>query len=308
MPKRYQPAPVALTDSSSLKTLVENRTAYTLQRCELNIFETHQSSALVPLRFSDFVVTSMLWGKKVMHLFDEPGFDYLPGETVLVPAGETMKIDFPEADRQNPTQCIALAIDQEKIRSTLDFLNEQYPKMRRDAWTFHAQHFHFQNSLEVAGLLEKIIRLSSSDQLMKDVLVNISLQELIVTIIQAQQRQQLEDLGQPGQVNSNPLDYITAFIRENIQEDIRLTVLSEKACMSQSTFYRSFKKEFGISPIEFILTEKIKRAKMLLQEGRYPVKTIAYECGFRDLNYFIRVFRKQEGITPGQYEQLLRRS
>ncbi|MFM2439941.1 MAG: hypothetical protein RLZ16_940 [Bacteroidota bacterium] len=295
---------VNLTNEKSLKTLVENRTAYTLEKCELNVFETHQASALVPLAFNDFVVTSMLRGKKIMHLYDAAGFDYLPGETVLVPAGVSMNIDFPEASRENPTQCIALAIDHQKIETTLGFLNERYPRMGAGYWSFNKNNYHFQNSLEVASLLNKIISVCASNLPLKDVLADITLQELIVNIVQLQNRAALQN-EQVIASNSHPLSYITGFIQTHITEDIKLEVLSEKACMSKSTFYRSFKREFGISPLEYILSEKIKRAKILLADPKNAIKSVSFDCGFNDVNYFIRLFKKMEEITPRQYQLLV---
>ena len=304
MPKIRPLSPVHLTREKSLKTLVENRTAYTLEKCELNVFETHQVSALVPLAFNDFVVTSMLRGKKIMHLYGAAGFEYLPGETVLVPAGVAMNIDFPEASRENPTQCIALAIDHQKIETTLGFLNERYPRMGDDYWTIHKNNYHFQNSLEVASLLNKIISICASNMPLKDILADISLQELIINIVQLQNRTTLDNPILTHS-NSHPLSYITGFIQSHITEDIKLEVLSEKACMSKSTFYRSFKREYGISPLEYILSEKIKMAKILLSDTNISIKSVSIDCGFNDVNYFIRLFKKMEEITPRQYQLLV---
>jgi AraC-like DNA-binding protein len=246
----------------------------------------------------------MLRGKKIMHLYDAAGFDYLPGETVLVPAGVTMNIDFPEASRENPTQCIALAIDHQKIETTLGFLNERYPRMGDDYWTIHKNNYHFQNSLEVASLLNKIISVCASNMPLKDILADISLQELIINIVQLQNRATLDN---PNLTHSNnhPLSYITGFIQSHITEDIKLEVLSEKECMSKSTFYRSFKREYGISPLEYILSEKIKRAKILLADPKNAIKSVSFDCGFNDVNYFIRLFKKMEEITPRQYQLLV---
>ncbi len=291
----------SLTGEKSLKTLVENRSVYSLDNCELNLFETYQESALVPLKFNDLVVTSMLRGKKVMHLFEDPEFDYLPGETVIVPSNVEMKIDFPEASFNNPTQCLALAIDHDKIISTLHFLNERYPK--EDApWELNYKNYFFYNNTELAATINKLIKECMSTYVTKDALVDISLQELLIRIVQTQTVQAMDTgISEKG---DRMILQIAEYIRQNVTQNISLTDLSEKSCMSTTSFYRYFKKETGMSPIEFIMHEKIKQAKQLLKNPAIQVNEVSYQAGFEDCNYFIRVFKKYEGITPKQYQTL----
>ncbi|WP_395063968.1 AraC family transcriptional regulator N-terminal domain-containing protein [Flavobacterium sp.] len=293
----------ALTHEKSLKTLVENRTIFSLNHCELNIFETYQESALVPLKFNDLVVTSMLRGKKVMHLFDDPGFDYLPGETVVIPSNVEMKIDFPEASTNNPTQCLALAIEQSKITDTLNFLNERYPKEGTDQyWQLNYQNYFFYNNVDLATTINKLIKECMSTSITKDALADLTLQELLIRIIQTQTAKSIDD-GLFINPN-NPISEVIAFIRLNLKENISLKSLSDKACMSTTSFYRFFKRELGMSPIEFVLNEKIKCAKKLLKNPSIQVNEVCYLSGFEDANYFIRLFKKHEGITPKQYQLL----
>lgn len=291
----------SLSSEKSLKTLVENRTVYSLDNCELNLFETYQESVLVPLKFNDLVVTSMLRGKKVMHLFDDPGFDYLPGETVIVPSNVEMKIDFPEASIRNPTQCLALAIDHNKINSTLAFLNERYPK-EDEVWKLNHENYFFYNNTELASTINKLIRECMSYSVTKDALVDLALQELLVRIIQTQTTQRI-DHNTVTETDS-AIYTITEYIRKNITKNISIKELSDKACMSTTSFYRYFKRELGMSPIEFILTEKIKQAKRLLKTSGIQINEVCFMSGFDDCNYFIRLFKKYEGITPKQYQQL----
>jgi len=291
----------SLSGEKSLKTLVENRTVYSLDNCELNLFETYQESALVPLKFNDLVVTSMLRGKKVMHLFDDPAFDYLPGETVIVPSNVEMKIDFPEASVKNPTQCLALAIDHNKIEETLVFLNERYPK-EEDTWKLYHENYFFYNNTELANTINKLIRECMSYSVTKDALVDLALQELLVRIVQTQTVQRTNDNNAPD--TGSTIYAITQYIRENITKSINLKELSDKACMSTTSFYRYFKRELGMSPIEYILNEKIKQAKQLLKDPGIQINEVCFLAGFDDCNYFIRLFKKYEGITPKQYQML----
>jgi len=292
-----------LSSEKSLKTLVENRTVYTLNNCELNLFETYEESQLVPLKFNDLVVTSMLRGKKVMHLFDDPGFDYLPGETVVIPSNVGMKIDFPEASRKNPTQCLALAIDQTKISDTLNFLNERYPKEGADHyWQLNHQNYFFYNNVDLAATINKLIKECMGTSLTKDAIADLTLQELLIRIIQSQTLKSIDDkkVLDPN----NPINYIVEYIRKNLKENINLKSLSDKASMSTTSFYRFFKRELGMSPIEFVISEKIKCAKKLLQNPSIQINEVCYLSGFEDANYFTRLFKKYEGITPKQYQLL----
>lgn len=291
---------VSLTKRRNLQTLVENRSVYALDRCELNIFETYSKSFQVPLTFNDFVITSMLKGKKVMHLMDKTGFDYLPGQSVIVPPGVTMKIDFPEAADDNPTQCVALAIDHDQIKKTINYLNEFYPRdLGLDQWVLDYGQIHFNNNEEICNLINKIIRISTEMSKSKDILIDLSLKELLVRVMQNQNHLILSSDQKQG--NSNPLKYVTEYIRANLNQKLSIKSLSDKACMSKATFYRLFKRELGMSPNDFILSEKINRAKQLLKYPGSKVMAVSFELGFTDANYFIKSFKKAVGITPGNY-------
>ncbi|WP_229253814.1 AraC family transcriptional regulator [Dyadobacter sp. NIV53] len=237
-----------------------------------------------------------------MHLFDKPGFDYLPGETVLVPANVTMKIDFPDATEQNPTQCIALALDQTKIQHIIDRLNEEYPREGQEHfWKLQHNQYHFLNNVELAQTMNKLIRICSGSGIGKDILADLTLQELVVHILQTQNLQTIMD---DNIDHNNPLAYVVNYIRANISEKIQVEDLSEKACMSRTSFYRAFKREFNLSPLDFILKEKIKKAKQILSESKTSISDVCYQLGFTDLNYFGRQFKKSEGISPTQYRSV----
>lgn len=291
-----------LTSEASLKTLVENRTVHTLDYCELNLFETYKESHLVPLKFNDLVVTSMLRGKKIMHLFDDPEFDYFPGETVIVPSQVEMKIDFPEASFDNPTQCLALAIDHQKIEDTLHFLNERYPKEgSSDFWHLNHSDYFFYNNEEMAATINKLIKICMSTALTKDALADTALQELLIHMIQLQTVNAFDENGFSD--HSSLLRHIVKFIRSNLNDRLTMTDLTNEACMSKTSFYRYFKRELGMSPNEFVLKERIKLAKSLLKNPDVQVNQVCFESGFDDCNYFIRAFKKIEGITPKQFQQ-----
>ncbi|MFD2244848.1 AraC family transcriptional regulator [Pontibacter ruber] len=306
MQEKFQLQSIPVKSERSLQTLVENRSAYTLENCELNVFETHQKASNVRLVFEDLVLTSMLRGKKVMHLFGNEGFDYLPGESVVVPPNEEMAIDFPEAGAGNPTQCIALAIAGEQIQATIDLLNERYPKEDAQAgWQIDKDMFHLVNNQELAEIINRLIRISINDKTReKDILASLALRELLVRLMQTQARELIE-ANYKRLSNSNRFAHIIQYIKESIREKIDVEKLSDKACMSRANFFRKFKEEFGYTPADYILKERIRLAKQYLQNPLNSVTQACYMAGFQNLNYFIRAFKKEVGTTPKAFQLAL---
>lgn len=299
---------IDLTHPKYLQTLVENRRVFNMENCELNVFESYQQAFLVPLTFNDFVITSMVRGKKVMHLLGDDPFDYLPGETVIVPANETMKIDFPEAQHDNPTQCIALAVDKGYIYKTLDYLNEYYnSKENEHNWELQFNQYHFQNDNDVSELINKLMRVCSSESIVKNIYADLNLKELLIRLVQSQY---LEQISKDSQSNSNSgrLQFVLDYIRNHITDKILVDDLSARSHMNRSAFFKLFKDQFGITPVEYINRERVRLAKHLLTDSNLSVTEISWQSGFNDPNYFVRLFKKVEGITPGAYRDLSKKT
>jgi AraC-like DNA-binding protein len=294
---------VALTPAKNLLTDVENRRIYSLKHCELNVFETYRASEQVQLAFNDVVITSMIRGKKIMHLPGVEDFIYLPGETVLAPAGTKMSIDFPDAKEKEPTQCIALTLDGNCISHAIHYLNTNFPRIGSGGWHFNYQQIHLKNSTALADVMNKLVNICSETALTKDILADLTLKELIVRLVQLQAFTTLEETA-PA-THNNPLLYTIRYINDHLHDRLDIDLLSKKACMSRPSFFRLFKREYGISPVQYIIRERLKKARALLSTSNQSIQQISLEAGFEDANHFIRLFKKNEGTTPGIYRNRL---
>lgn len=305
MPSRNYLNAISLTPPKQLQTLVENRRVFNLNNCELNIYECYEETYRVPIKFNDFVITSMVRGKKIMHLFDKPEFTYLPGETVIAPENEPMVIDFPEASAFNPTQCVALAVDSKYINDTLGYLNNHYnsdPDIEHN-WKLQFNQYHFNNDTEITDIINKLIRICSSSDTAKNIYADLNLKELLIRLVQSQHL--VQTATEASEVtNRTRLHYILNYIHENIAGKIAVDTLSRKAYMSRNDFFKWFRQQFGITPLDYINSERIKLAKQLLSYGGHTITEVSYLCGFSDVNYFVRLFKKVEGITPKAYRAL----
>ncbi len=107
----------------------------------------------------------------------------------------------------------------------------------------------------------------------------------------------------PGQKDIIRLSEVLSYIGQNYAKDITLETLAKKASMSETTLYRMFRKTFGESPVNYVITVRIGHARELLANSNRAISDIAWEIGFHDSNYFSRHFKKHTGMTPREYRR-----
>jgi AraC-like DNA-binding protein len=287
-----------------LETSIENRTIYSADYAELNVFETRQVAESVNLQFSFPIIASMLTGKKIMHLEGMKSFDFFPGESVVLPSDKKMVIDFPLANSKNPTRCLALGIDPDKIKETVEIFNENTRiDFENDQHSFDASAVHLVNNQQVQFVLDRIFSTFLEDDKAKDALLDLMVKELIIRLLQTKAKVML--LDNETLFDNNRMAFIVKYMREHLTENIQVDKLADKACMSTSNFYRSFKNTLGESPIDYLNGERIKFAKKLIQRTNDKFADIAYKSGFNNTSYFNRQFKRFEKITPNQYRKLV---
>ncbi|ALM08207.1 AraC family transcriptional regulator [Sediminicola sp. YIK13] len=288
-----------------LTTLVENKTTYNAAYAELNVYETHAFAEQVSLEFDFPIIASMLTGKKVMHLNGLDPFGFFPGESVVMPANQKMVIDFPIASETSPTQCLALGIDASKIEEVAEKFNHQVAiENENNHWELDNSASHLINNTDVNLLIERLTYTFTNNNKSKDVLLDLMIQELIVRLLQTKAKSLI--LSNTNQLfNDTRMGMVIKFIKENLtNKDITVDLLAKKAHMSASHFHKKFKNTLGISPIDYINSEKIKFSKKLIKEGRdFRLSEIAFKSGFNNTSYFNRQFKKHELITPTKFMQ-----
>ena len=94
------------------------------------------------------------------------------------------------------------------------------------------------------------------------------------------------------------------YMIEHFTEDISISQLSEICGVSEEYYCRLFKKLEGTTPVSYINSLRITRAcDMLSKEPERRIEDIAKDCGFFNISYFNRVFKKETGVSPGAFRK-----
>ena len=120
------------------------------------------------------------------------------------------------------------------------------------------------------------------------------------------QRQYIE-LPVPA-CSADSLAPLLTWMREHLDDDLPVSVLAQRAAMSERTFARRFSAETGTTPGKWLLTQRLHRARELLEQSDLPVETVAARSGFSSSALLRHHFTGQVGVAPAEYRRTFRAS
>jgi AraC family transcriptional regulator len=94
---------------------------------------------------------------------------------------------------------------------------------------------------------------------------------------------------------------VVEYINEHLHQDIKLSDLAALLGISESHLSRRFKQSIGMTPYQYLLQQRIERAKQLLKAGDRSIMDIALMCGFNSHSHLTKQFRQLTGMTPKVY-------
>jgi AraC family transcriptional regulator len=101
-------------------------------------------------------------------------------------------------------------------------------------------------------------------------------------------------------LTNKKLSLVLELIESDLSEDLPLRILAGTANLSEYHFLRMFKQSTGYTPHQYVLHQRIERAKELLKQTDMTITEIAYLLGFSTPAHFTHYFRRKTGITPSE--------
>ena len=211
-------------------------------------------------------------GKKKIH-YKQKNLEFSEGDILFIPMERTRDIDYYQTTVESGDSITIY---------------------------FSSSELLFEDLEKFSGCSDKIknlaIRLEKS---FNDITVSpfISMQLFYELLYAVQQMIALQD-------KNHNFNNVVTYIQEHINEPfINIDTLASICGTTKEYFRHSFKKEFGIPPLQYINALKGEQIKMLLLKD-YNMEVIASMTGFSTANYLSRFFKKQFGVTPSEYKKI----
>jgi AraC family transcriptional regulator len=106
-----------------------------------------------------------------------------------------------------------------------------------------------------------------------------------------------------GGLGSARLRRIKELVYAKLEDDLSLDEMAQSVGLSTAHFARMFRKSTGETPHQFVLRQRLERAKTMLRAADARVLDVAVACGFKTQQHFAQAFRDVWGVSPTEYRQ-----
>ena len=162
----------------------------------------------------------------------------------------------------------------------------------------------YYESVEISGCLRNILREMEQKNPGYEDVCQAYMEILIIRLMRTTT---LSVPTEPQAISANrQCAAVRRYIDLHFKEALTLEQLAEEGHMNKFYLSHAFKREYGISPINYMISKRIEESKYLLAETDLSMSQIAQLLGFSSLSYFSQVFHRTQSISPKEYRQNLK--
>ena len=149
-------------------------------------------------------------------------------------------------------------------------------------------------------LLTDIYTLASSSDYIRDMRINGKLNDLLTLLMESSWHREAHT-NAPKKME---ISRVKSFLDEHYEEKLSLESVASHFFIDKHYLTRLFKEQYGVTLVTYLQQVRITHAKRMLRFTDKSIEEIGLECGIGELNYFSRVFKKLEGVSPSEFRRV----
>lgn len=226
-------------------------------------------------------------------------YHIFPGDLIVIPKGEIHRTSFfsTPLEESLENERVVFCFTDSYISSFIHELGNEFETCFLSRLvTIPANRREY-----LEGLFDKLLVESHGVDHFSQKLCHIYCEEILLFIIRCQKYSKSQETTLP--IADKEMEEAAYFISSHLNENISLTLMAERCCMSNSYFSKRFKHVTGFGFKEYQNAVRIRHACDLLLTTDLSVTQISEKCGFTDSNYFGDAFRKAKKMSPREYRK-----
>lgn len=283
---------------------IERGTDFVLKNGKLSIYETNCACKGIQFYFDQYVMTLMMSGHKTI-VSDNLKLEFFPG-VLFIPEKEVINyVSIPNASLYNPTKCLVLELHPSFIKSTYKevLYSDIDQQMLHNSSSKQPNTYFISNDQLITKAFIRLYELQKQDRTAcKPFVEELIIKEMLYRLFNTEGVDLLKSSFEKS-ISDDSIRKVISHIQLNIDQKLTAASLATLAGVGQTTFFKLFKRSTGLTPMEYILQERIRQAKIMIQKGKFNLKEVAFKCGFNSYEYFCSSFKKVEQLKPSEFKK-----